>query len=45
MHTVTLLISTYNWPEALELILLSVKSQTRMPNEIVIYYREIPIGI
>ncbi|MEQ7798441.1 glycosyltransferase family 2 protein [Pedobacter sp. ASV1-7] len=36
MRTVTLLISTYNWPEALELILLSVKSQTSMPDEIVI---------
>lgn len=36
MHTVTLLISTYNWPEALELVLLSIQSQTLMPDEIVI---------
>lgn len=34
--TVTLLISTYNWPEALELVLLSILAQTRMPDEIVI---------
>lgn len=35
-QTVALLISTYNWPEALELVLLSVLKQTRMPDEIVI---------
>jgi len=34
--TVTLLISTYNWPEALELVLLSVQAQTRIPDEIAI---------
>ncbi len=34
--TTTLLITTYNWPEALELVLLSVKSQSVLPNEIVI---------
>lgn len=34
--SVTLLISTYNWPEALELVLLSVSSQTHRPNEIII---------
>jgi len=34
--TSTLLISTYNWPEALELVLLSVLSQTHMPDEIAI---------
>ncbi len=34
--TTTLLISTYNWPEALELVLLSVKTQSTLPNEIVI---------
>lgn len=32
----TLLISTYNWPEALELVLLSVKRQSFLPNEVVI---------
>lgn len=32
----TLLISTYNWKEALELVLLSVQNQSRVPNEIVI---------
>lgn len=34
--TVALLISTYNWPEALELVLLSVLKQTHLPDEIVI---------
>lgn len=33
---VSLLISTYNWPSALEKCLLSVMSQTRLPNEIII---------
>lgn len=33
---VSLVISTYNWPEALELCLKSVYSQTLKPNEIVI---------
>ncbi|WP_317130602.1 glycosyltransferase family 2 protein [Bizionia gelidisalsuginis] len=32
----TLIIATYNWPEALELVLLSVKNQTILPNEIII---------
>jgi glycosyltransferase involved in cell wall biosynthesis len=31
-----LLISTYNWPEALELIFLSIKKQSIFPNEILI---------
>lgn len=31
----SLLISTYNWPEALELVLLSVENQTVMPDEII----------
>jgi len=31
-----LLISTYNWPEALDLILKSVLNQTRLPDEILI---------
>lgn len=34
--TVTLLISTYNWPEALELVFESVLRQTRLPDQIVI---------
>ena len=34
--TVALLISTYNWPEALELILQSILNQTKLPNEILI---------
>jgi glycosyltransferase involved in cell wall biosynthesis len=34
--TVAVLISTYNWPGALELVLLSLLQQTRMPDEILI---------
>ncbi|MFD1769665.1 glycosyltransferase family 2 protein [Sphingobacterium suaedae] len=34
--TVSLIISTYNWPEALELVLLSVAEQSVMPDQIVI---------
>lgn len=34
--TTALLITTYNWPEALELVLLSVKFQSSLPNEIII---------
>lgn len=34
--SVALLISTYNWPEALELVLASVVRQSRMPDEIII---------
>lgn len=33
---VSLLISTYNWPEALQLVLLSVMNQTQNPDEILI---------
>lgn len=33
---IALLISTYNWPEALEVVLLSVLRQSRMPDEILI---------
>lgn len=33
---VALIISTYNWPEALELVLISLKKQTLPPNEIII---------
>jgi glycosyltransferase involved in cell wall biosynthesis len=32
----SLLISTYNWPQALELVLLSVMNQTELPDEILI---------
>ncbi len=32
----SLLISTYNWPQALELVLLSAENQTEMPDEILI---------
>lgn len=32
----TLIASTYNWPEALELLLLSVLNQTVLPNEVII---------
>lgn len=34
--TVALLISTYNWPEALQLVLLSILQQTVMPDEVLI---------
>ena len=36
MAKVTLLVSTYNWPEALNLSLNSVLQQTQLPHEIVI---------
>ncbi len=34
--TCSLVTPTYNWPEALELLLLSVKNQTVLPNEVII---------
>lgn len=34
--TVSLIIATYNWPEALSLVLESVKKQSVLPNEIII---------
>ena len=34
--TVSLLISTFNWPQALELVLISILKQTYLPDEIVI---------
>ncbi len=34
--TVALIISTYNWPKALELVLLSVKTQSLLPVEVII---------
>jgi len=34
--TVALVIATYNWPEALRLVLESVSEQTVLPDEIII---------
>jgi len=34
--TCSLVITTYNWPEALELVLKSVRSQTILPDEVII---------
>lgn len=34
--TISLIISTYNWHEALELVLISVIKQSKMPDEIII---------
>lgn len=34
--TVSLIITTYNWKEALELVLLSVLNQTKLPDEVII---------
>ncbi|UZO80487.1 glycosyltransferase family 2 protein [Aquimarina sp. ERC-38] len=34
--TTSLVTPTYNWPEALELLLLSVKKQSLLPNEVII---------
>jgi len=36
MPEVSLIISTYNWPEALKLCLLSIKQQTVLPSEVII---------
>ena len=36
LPSVSLIISTYKWSEALELILLSVMKQSHMPNEVII---------
>lgn len=36
LPTSTLVTPTYNWPEALELLLLSLLRQTRLPDEIII---------
>lgn len=32
----SLITPTYNWPEALELLLLSIKNQSRLPDEVII---------
>ncbi|WP_296381630.1 glycosyltransferase family 2 protein [Winogradskyella sp.] len=34
--TTTLVLPTYNWVEALELVLLSLKNQTQLPDEVII---------
>ncbi len=34
--TSSLIIATYNWPEALELVLMSVQKQVLLPNEVII---------
>ena len=34
--TCSLIATTYNWPEALELVLLSIVNQTILPNEVII---------
>lgn len=34
--SVSLIISTYNWPEALELVFISVRNQKVLPNEVII---------
>ncbi|RZK42062.1 MAG: glycosyltransferase [Pedobacter sp.] len=36
MIKVSLIVSTYNWPEALELTLLSILKQSRFPHEVII---------
>ena len=36
MPTSSLVICTYNWPQALELVLMSVKRQTHLPEEVII---------
>jgi glycosyltransferase involved in cell wall biosynthesis len=34
--TITLIVTTYNWEKALELLLMSVLSQTRMPDQFIV---------
>jgi len=34
--SVSLIVTTYNWPKALELVLLSIKAQSTLPNEVII---------
>ena len=36
MPTSSLVISTYNWPQALELVLLSAKRQSKLPDEVIV---------
>lgn len=35
-NSVSLIITTYNWPDALELVLLSIKVQSILPSEVII---------
>lgn len=34
--SVSLIVTTYNWPKALELVLLSIKQQSQLPDEVII---------
>ena len=36
MSSVSLIVTTYNWPQALDLTLASVARQSRLPDEVVI---------
>lgn len=36
MPSISLIVSTYNWPDALNVCLLSIKSQTMLPNEVIL---------
>jgi glycosyltransferase involved in cell wall biosynthesis len=36
MPTVSLIVATYNWPDALNVCLLSIKNQTTLPSEVII---------
>jgi glycosyltransferase involved in cell wall biosynthesis len=36
MSTVSLIVATYNWPEALDVCLLSIRNQTAFPHEVII---------
>ncbi|MBE1162314.1 glycosyltransferase family 2 protein [Dyella acidiphila] len=35
-HKVSLIVITYNWPQALKQVLLSVAAQTRLPDEVIV---------
>lgn len=36
MPSISLIVATYNWPEALNVCLLSIKQQTLLPNEVIV---------
>jgi glycosyltransferase involved in cell wall biosynthesis len=36
MPEISIIVSTYNWPEALKLCLLSIRKQTVLPREVII---------
>ena len=42
---VALIVTTYNWPEALALILASVRGQSRLPDEVIVSVRDDGVGI